>query len=62
VDLSATLSQLTQAVRRYAAERQRVPQSLEEVAAAGYVNGVPAAPAGKHFAINKKLEVYLASH
>ena len=61
-DLSATLTQLTQAVRRYAAEQQKAPKDLQEVAAAGYVAGVPAAPPGKHFAISKKLEVYVSGH
>ena len=54
------LGELTQAVRKYAAEQQRVPKSLEEVIAAGYLNAVPSAPAGKKFAIDKNLQVYLS--
>lgn len=63
VDTSAAeaqLPELTQAVRKYAAEKQRAPKSLEEIFAAGYLPAMPAAPAGKTFAIDKKLQVYLA--
>ncbi|MBI3418501.1 MAG: hypothetical protein HY043_24685 [Verrucomicrobia bacterium] len=55
----AMLDELTQAVRKYAAEQQRVPKSLQEIVDAGYLNGIPAAPAEKKFAINKDLQVYL---
>ena len=58
--LAATLSELTQAVRKYGVEQQRVPKNLEEVAAAGYLTQLPAAPAGKKFAIDKKMQVYLS--
>jgi hypothetical protein len=53
---------LTQAVRKYAAEQQKVPASLEELVAAKYLPAVPEAPAGKRFGIDKKLQVYLADH
>ena len=56
------LSALTQVVRKYAAEKQRVPASLDEVAAAGYLRGLPQPPAGKKFVIEKKrLTVELAN-
>lgn len=59
-DMTAILAQLTQAVRRYGAEKQRVPASLNEVLGAGYVSGAPQAPPGKKFAIDpKRLEVIL---
>ena len=62
-DASATLAKLTQVVRRFSVERRQVPQSLNEVAAAGYLAGVPAAPAGKQFAIDRKtLQVVLENH
>src|SRR4051812_5188261 len=51
-DISAVLAQLTQAVRRYGAEKQKVPASLNEVLGAGYVQGTPQPPAGKKFAID----------
>ena len=56
----ALTAELTQSVRKYAAEKQRVPRSLDDLTAAGYLPAVPAAPAGKKFAINKNLQVYLA--
>jgi hypothetical protein len=55
----AVLAEMTQAVRRYAAETKKVPATLEEIAAAGYLPQVPAAPAGHKFAIDRKLQVYL---
>src|SRR5688572_24143558 len=58
--LAVTLAELTQVVRKYGAEKQRVPKDLNELVAAGYLPGIPAAPAGKGFAINKQMEVYLA--
>jgi hypothetical protein len=54
------LSELTQAVRRYAAEQRKAPTSLDEVVAEHYLPAIPQAPAGKRFAIDKKLQVYLA--
>lgn len=53
-------AELTQVVRKYAAEKQRAPKSFDEIVAAGYLPGKPVAPAGKQFAINKNLQVYLA--
>jgi hypothetical protein len=56
----AALGTLSQAVRRYAAEKQRVPATLDEVAAAGYIQIVPQPPAGKRYVIDRKrMEVTL---
>ena len=52
VDVSAQLSRMTQVLRRYGVEHRRVPQSLNELVTAGYLTGLPAAPAGKKFAID----------
>ena len=61
-DPAAALSALTQALRKYSAERQRVPQSLNEVISAGYLTAMPPAPPGKKYAINpKRLEVILVN-
>ena len=61
-EMSTVLAQLTQAVRRYGAEKQKVPTSLNEVLGAGYVQGAPQPPAGKKFAIDpKRLEVMLVN-
>ena len=57
---AAILSELTQAVRRFAVEQRRRPGSLEEVAAQGYLTQVPVAPPGKAYAIDKNLQVYVA--
>jgi hypothetical protein len=62
-DVTARLSELTQAVRKFSAEKQRVPSSLEEVAGAGYIAVAPPAPAGKKFAVDtKRLSVILVNH
>jgi hypothetical protein len=53
-DLAPVLAELTQNVRKYSAEQRRVPQSLNELVAAGYLKEVPAAPAGKAFFIDTK--------
>jgi len=53
------LRELTQAARKYGMEKQKAPKSLEELAAGGYLPQVPAAPAGKKFAISPQLEVIL---
>ena len=59
-DLSGVLAGLTQAVRKYAFEKQRMPKNLEELVAAGYLSTMPTAPAGKKFAIDeKKVQVVL---
>jgi hypothetical protein len=61
-EMSTVLAQLTQAVRRYGAEKQKVPASVNEVLGAGYVQGTPQPPAGKKFAIDpKRLEVMLVN-
>jgi hypothetical protein len=57
--LAALLAELTQAVRKYGVEKQRVPKSLDELVADGYLNQVPQAPPGKRFEIDKKLQVQL---
>ncbi len=59
--LNALLAELTQTVRKYSAEKQRAPQSLDELVANGYLTTIPPAPAGKKFAIDKKLQVVLTS-
>jgi hypothetical protein len=56
----AILAELTQAVRKYGAEQRRVPKDLNELVTAGYLPGIPAAPAGKKFALDKQMQVYLA--
>lgn len=53
-DASTALAELTQAVRRFSAERRKVPLTLEELTAAGYLKSIPTAPAGKRFVINPK--------
>lgn len=59
-EMVVPIDELTQAVRKYSAEKQRVPTSLNEVVAAGYMKNIPAAPPGKRFAINpKRVEVIL---
>ena len=52
--LAATLAELTQALRKYSFERQRLPKSFSEVVAAGYVKDMPSAPLGKKFEIEPK--------
>ena len=54
------MNELTQAVRRYAAEQRKVPASLDDLVTEHYLPAIPQAPAGKRFAIDKKLQVYLA--
>jgi hypothetical protein len=59
-DPAPMLAQLTHVLRRYSVEHRRVPQALNELVAAGYLAALPAAPAGKQFAIDPKhLEVIL---
>jgi hypothetical protein len=53
-DMSAVLSELTQALRKYSFEHQRLPRTFDELSAAGYVKDAPAAPAGKRFEIDPK--------
>jgi hypothetical protein len=57
---AAALNQLTQALRKFSAERKTTPASVDELAASGYVKQMPQAPAGKKFAINGRvMEVVL---
>lgn len=50
---AAVLAGLTDSLRRYVVERRSLPASVEELAQAGYVRGLPPAPAGKRYAIDK---------
>jgi len=60
-DEQALLDHLTQTLRKFSAEKQRVPTQLNELVTAGYLPSLPAAPAGKQFTINpKRVEVILA--
>ena len=57
-ELAAALAELTQALRKYSFEHQRLPKTLSEVIAAGYVKTMPQAPPGKKFEIDpKKVQV-----
>lgn len=59
-DVPVDLDSLTQALRRFSAEKRRVPASLNEVVAAGYIKVLPPAPPGRKFAINpQRVEVIL---
>lgn len=59
-DPAAALASLTQALRKFSVEQRRVPSSLSEVVAAGYIKNMPPAPPGKKFAISpRRLEVVL---
>jgi competence protein ComGC len=57
----AVVNELTQVVRKYAVEQRRAPKVLDELVTNGYLARIPSAPAGKKFAINKNLQVYLAN-
>lgn len=57
--LAAVTAELTQTVRKFGAEQRRVPKSLEELVAHGYLSRLPEAPPGRKFAINKNLEVHV---
>ena len=59
VDRTATQDRLTQVLRRYSAETQRVPKSLDELVTAGYLPELPAAPAGKKYVFDQQLRVTL---
>jgi hypothetical protein len=52
--LNAALGELTQALRKYSFEHQRLPKTFSEVVAAGYVKNLPQAPRGKRFEIDAK--------
>jgi competence protein ComGC len=53
-DLASVLKELTQGLRRFSAEKQGVPASLDALVAAGYIQHLPQPPAGKVFAIDAK--------
>jgi hypothetical protein len=57
--VAADPGELTQLVRKFGAEQRRVPASLDELVAQGYLERVPDAPAGKRWVIDKRLQVYL---
>jgi hypothetical protein len=52
--LNGALAELTQALRKYSFEHQRLPKTVGEVVAAGYLKTMPQAPPGKKFAIDAK--------
>src|SRR3989442_12045282 len=52
--LNAALGELTQALRKYSVEHQRLPKTFSEVVAAGYLKNMPQAPPGKRFEIDPK--------
>jgi len=52
--LNAALGELTQALRKYSFERQRVPKTINELVAAGYLKNMPLAPQGRKFEIDPK--------
>jgi len=52
--LNAALDELTQALRKYSFEHQRLPKTFSEVVSAGYVKNMPQAPPGKRFEIDAK--------
>jgi hypothetical protein len=51
---AAVLGELTQALRKFSFERQRLPKTFSEVVAAGYVKDMPPAPPGRKFEIDPK--------
>ncbi len=53
-ELATVLGELTQALRKYGFEHQRLPRTFSEVVAAGYVKNMPQAPPGKKFEIDAK--------
>jgi len=55
-ELSATLGELTQALRKYSFEQRRLPKSFSEVVAAGYIKSLPQAPPGRKFDIDAKTD------
>ena len=52
--VAAALEQLTQALRKFSVEQRRVPVSLNELIAAGYIPNMPQPPPGKVFGIDPK--------
>lgn len=53
-EVTAALTELTQALRKYALEKHGLPKTFAELVAAGYVKNPPTAPAGKKFEIDPK--------
>jgi hypothetical protein len=53
-DYAGVLAELTQALRKMSAERREVPDSLDALVQAGYVQNVPRPPAGKAYVIDRK--------
>jgi len=59
-DLASTLAALTQSLRKFSVEQRRVPPSLNDLVAAGYLSSLPQPPPGKLFSIDaKKIQVVL---
>jgi hypothetical protein len=56
-EVQTTLTQLTEAARKYNVEKRQPPMSLQDVVAAGYLKEIPAAPPGKKFVLNPRLVV-----
>ncbi len=52
--LANVLAELTQALRKFSVEQRRVPASLNELVAAGYIKNMPQPPPGKTFGIDPK--------
>ena len=52
--LANVLTELTQALRKFSVEQRRVPASLNELVAAGYIKNPPQPPPGKTFRIDAK--------
>jgi hypothetical protein len=52
--VATALEQLTQALRKFSVEQRRVPVSLNELVAAGYIPSLPQPPPGKVFEIDSK--------
>lgn len=59
-NLDAELAQLTRELRKWIVRHQRPPGSFEEFAASAPFQ-VPAAPAGKKFAISKQMRVVVVN-
>ena len=49
---SPELAELTKQVRSYSLEKRKLPQSMEDLLVAGYIQSVPSAPTGKKYAID----------
>jgi len=53
-EAQATLTELTTAARKYAHEKNKIPATLDEVVAAGYLKSIPAPPAGKRYVLDSR--------